>query len=149
MAAARDRGLLPQVAKGLAYTWIVPHELGRGAFGLPQFPEGRVDAALEDFDFRRATGAVLSIVEEANRYIDRVRPWELAKTGREADALATLLYACRALGAELGPFVPDLAARVTKQCTAVDGALPAPLPLIKRRAPQPVREPKPVPQQAR
>lgn len=46
VAAARDRGLLPQVAKGLAYTWIVPHELGRGAFGLPQFPEGLADAPL-------------------------------------------------------------------------------------------------------
>ncbi len=112
----------------------------------------RAGAALEDFDFRRATGAVLGIVEEANRYIERVRPWELAKTGRPADvqsALGTLLYACRALGAELGPFVPDLAARVTKQCTAVDGALPAPRPLIKRLAPPPVREPKPVAQPVR
>ena len=40
-------------------------------------------AALEDFDFRRATAAVWSIADEANRLVNRVRPGELAKAERE------------------------------------------------------------------
>lgn len=40
---------------------------------------GEIGAALDDADFRRATAAVWRIVDEANRHINRVRPWELAK----------------------------------------------------------------------
>ena len=41
--------------------------------------DGRIAAALEDFDFRQAAAAVWAIADEANRFINRVRPWELAK----------------------------------------------------------------------
>ena len=44
----------------------------------------RVPAALDGFDFRAATGAIWDIVGTANRYIERVRPWELARTERGA-----------------------------------------------------------------
>src|SRR5205823_6142050 len=40
-----------------------------------------VGAALENFDFRQATAAVWSIVDEANGFVNRARPWELARTG--------------------------------------------------------------------
>jgi methionyl-tRNA synthetase len=95
-------------------------------------------AALEDFDFRRATGAVWRIVDEANAFVDRARPWELARAGRDGasrlDAvLAQLLAACSVLGRELEPFLPDLAARVTAQCTpGGDGQLPVPRPVFRR-----------------
>ena len=39
----------------------------------------RVDEALAVGDFRRATGAVWAIVAEANRFVETVRPWELAR----------------------------------------------------------------------
>lgn len=42
----------------------------------------RRSAALDGFDFRAATAAVWDIVGEANRYIERVRPWELARAER-------------------------------------------------------------------
>jgi methionyl-tRNA synthetase len=45
-----------------------------------------VGAALENFDFRQATGAVWSIVDEANGFVNRTRPWELARTGRRPAA---------------------------------------------------------------
>jgi methionyl-tRNA synthetase len=96
----------------------------------------RVAEALDDFDFRRATAAVWTIVEEANRYVARVRPWELARDPARAkeldDALATLVGACRLLGEQLVPFLPDAAARVSAQCTPVDGRLPVPIPLFLR-----------------
>ncbi|WP_037604512.1 methionine--tRNA ligase [Streptacidiphilus rugosus] len=100
---------------------------------------GRVDAALDDFDYRAAAGAVWTLVEEANRCIDRTRPWELAKSERGGApsprldaALAALVAACRALGDELRPFLPDAAERITERCTPVDGVLPPSHPLFPR-----------------
>ncbi|MBO2448335.1 methionine--tRNA ligase [Actinomadura barringtoniae] len=93
-----------------------------------------IDAALPDLDFRRATSAVWDIVDEANRYINQVRPWELAKRDDPAldSVLAELLTACRTIGAYLAPFLPDAAARVTAQCESRDGTLPSPNPLFGR-----------------
>jgi methionyl-tRNA synthetase len=102
---------------------------------------GAVGAALENFDFRQATAAVWSIVDEANGFVNRARPWELARTGpggdsRRLDAvLAQLLGACSVLGRELTPFLPGTAARVTAQCTpGGDGRLPGPRPVFRRLA---------------
>ncbi|MEV5708605.1 methionine--tRNA ligase [Actinoallomurus sp. NPDC052274] len=102
-----------------------------------------VDAALGAFDFRAATEAVRAIVDAANRFVNQVRPWELARAeragdrdaGRRLDAvLAVSLDACRTLGAELSPFLPDAAERVARQCVVVDGRLPAPSPVFARLA---------------
>ncbi|WP_339155857.1 methionine--tRNA ligase [Actinomadura luteofluorescens] len=91
-----------------------------------------VDAALAGFDFRRATGAVWRVVDEANRYVNRVRPWDLAKEGdpRLDAVLAGLVAACRTAGELLEPFLPDAAARVRRQCTG--RPLPPPEPLFPR-----------------
>jgi methionyl-tRNA synthetase len=105
-------------------------------------------AALDDFDFRRATAAVWRIVDEANAFASRARPWELARaeldgtgldgTGPGGDSLldavlAQLLDACSVLGRELEPFLPGLAALVTAQCTpGGDGRLPVPRPVFRR-----------------
>ena len=101
----------------------------------------RIWAALEDFDFRQATAAVWAIADEANRFINRVRPWELARAERDGDAgagqrldavLAALFGACSALGRELAPFLPDAAARIVSQCTPRDGRLPEAAPVFRR-----------------
>ena len=100
-----------------------------------------VGAALENFDFRQATAAVWRIVDEANGFVNRARPWELARTGPGGDprllgaVLAQLLDACSVLGRELTPFLPGTAARVTAQCTpGGDGRLPGPRPVFRRLA---------------
>ncbi len=104
----------------------------------------RVSAALAEFDFRRATAAVWAIADEANRFVNRARPWELARAeragdvsaARELDAvLSVLAGACVALGAELEPFLPDAAARITAQCTPAAGRLPAASPVFRRLSP--------------
>jgi len=96
---------------------------------------GLIDTALAGFDFRRATSALWSIVDEANRYINHIRPWELASAERDGDqpsgqrldaVLATLIQACRTIADHLAPFLPDAATRITQQCAAPDGRLPAP-----------------------
>ena len=100
---------------------------------------GLIAAALEDFDFRRATEAVWQITDDANRYANRTRPWNLASTANRAEldaVLSALLLACQAIGTHLAPFLPDAADRITRQC-APDGAwlLPSPAPLLPRITP--------------
>jgi methionyl-tRNA synthetase len=34
-----------------------------------------VDEALAAYDFRRATAAVWTIIDEANRFVEHARPW--------------------------------------------------------------------------
>jgi methionyl-tRNA synthetase len=104
-----------------------------------------IGAALKEFDFRQATAAVWAIADEANRFVNRVRPWQLAKAeqdgadGRLDAALRALLDACQILGRELSPFLPHAAARITAQCTPDgDGRLPPPSPVFRRLAARPV-----------
>jgi methionyl-tRNA synthetase len=97
---------------------------------------GLIAEALEDFDFRRATEAVWQIADEANRYVNRARPWDLAKADDRAEldaVLSVLLLACQAIGTQLTPFLPDAAARITRQCALIGtGLLPSPAPLLPR-----------------
>ncbi|HEX4814229.1 MAG TPA: methionine--tRNA ligase [Nonomuraea sp.] len=72
---------------------------------------GPVHEAMEDYDFRRAAAAVWTIVEEANRYVERAQPWRRTGAAREA-ALGTLVHACRELAVHLEPFLPTAAGRV-------------------------------------
>ena len=98
----------------------------------------RAGAALAGFDFRQATAALWAIADEANRLINRARPWDLAKAdpGGRLDAVLYLLArACSAAGRELAPFLPDATARITAQCTpGCDGRLPDPRPVFRRLA---------------
>jgi len=68
----------------------------------------RVDRALDEFLIDEAVGAILELVDAANRELERTAPWKL-----EPDAAARALYApleaARIAGAELLPFVPDAA----------------------------------------
>ncbi|SDM69307.1 methionine--tRNA ligase [Nonomuraea jiangxiensis] len=90
-----------------------------------------VHEALEEFDFRRAAAAVWTIVEEANKYVEKAQPWRQSRAEQEV-SLATLVHACRELAVQLEPFLPTAAARVA---AAVRGdRLPPPEPLFRRLA---------------
>jgi methionyl-tRNA synthetase len=100
-----------------------------------------IDAALDAFDFRRATAAIWTIVEEANRTIEATRPWQLAKAERNGDceatahldtALAALHSACTSLAEHLAPFLPTAAELITTQCTPTTGTLPPSTALFPR-----------------
>ncbi|GAA1302779.1 class I tRNA ligase family protein [Saccharothrix xinjiangensis] len=102
----------------------------------------QVNEALAAFDFRQATDAVWRIVEQAGRYADRARPWDLARADRAGDrdardrldaVLAVLLTACRVLATELTPFLPTLAAGIAGQCITLTDSLAAPRALFPRR----------------
>lgn len=99
-----------------------------------------IDAALDAFDFRRALAAVMAIADEGNRYVEAVRPWELAKRARDDDkagvqldqALAELVASCRAIATNLEPFVPSSAARIHEQCGAGGDTVRSPEPIFVR-----------------
>lgn len=116
------------------------------AAACAEAPE-KIDAALDDFDFRRATSAVWRIVDEANRAVDATRPWQLAKAERDGDAdasrrldaaLAALYDACLSLATHLAPFLPTAADLIRTQCTPTDtdgdrdGVLPPSVALFAR-----------------
>ncbi|WP_020579845.1 methionine--tRNA ligase [Actinopolymorpha alba] len=103
----------------------------------------RIDRALAAFDLRAAALALLSLVAEANRYVEDTAPWVLAKADRSGDvdarrqldvALSALVDTIRILAAELEPFVPELAARLAYQLQplAPQGVLPPPEPVFPR-----------------
>ncbi|RSN07396.1 methionine--tRNA ligase [Nonomuraea sp. WAC 01424] len=94
-----------------------------------EFGPGDVHGALRDFDFRRAAGAVWRLVEEANKYVETVRPWQQGAREREA-SLGVLVAACRTLAVELEPFLPTAAGRVA--AAAAGERLPRPEPLFPR-----------------
>jgi methionyl-tRNA synthetase len=117
----------------------VGEHLGQDLAAAIRRADDQIAAALAEFDFRQATAAVWDIADEANRFVNRVRPWELANAGesQQLDAVLALLYeACSALGRHLVPFLPDAAARIAGQCTpGDDGNLPAASPVFRRLAP--------------
>ena len=96
---------------------------------------GTIDAALADADFRTAARALTDIVDAANRCIEATTPWTLAAAGArrgDGDAsarldviLSVLLQACRVLGREMAPFLPDAATRIAAACAGV--RLPVPV----------------------
>ena len=100
-----------------------------------------IEIALTGFDFRAATAAVWAIAEAANRYINHIQPWQLAKAERGGDndaaqrldsVLAALVRALRALGDNLAPFLPGTSARIAGQCAVINGRLPEPHRLFER-----------------
>ncbi|MDT4986470.1 MAG: methionyl-tRNA synthetase, partial [Micromonosporaceae bacterium] len=122
-------GRVPAGATPDAALVEVDHRAGRG-----------VAAALAAYDFRQAGAAVFQIVIETNRYLERVRPWELAAEGREDevdDCLATVVWAGRTLADRLAPFLPGAAAGIASRCAGdpgTGGRLPSPTPLFARLA---------------
>lgn len=100
-----------------------------------------IRAALTEFDYRRAVNAVTAIGDEGNRYIESVRPWELAKaerTGGEPTTnldgvLGELIATCLDISLYLAPFLPAAAARIAAQCSSQsDGSVPQARPVFPR-----------------
>jgi methionyl-tRNA synthetase len=89
-----------------------------------------VTRSLALLDLRRATDAILGLVAETNRYIERSAPWKL--TSAEARPFVTAaLRATRCAIDELAPFVPDLADRARERLSTLQ---PGP-PLVPKSPP--------------
>jgi methionyl-tRNA synthetase len=71
----------------------------------------KVDAAVDAFLFDDAVGAIVELIDAANRTLEITAPWQRARTdpGAAAAALYAPLEAARIAAAELAPFVPGVA----------------------------------------
>ncbi|MGH7407864.1 MAG: methionine--tRNA ligase subunit beta, partial [Candidatus Methylomirabilales bacterium] len=85
-------------------------------------------SAVETFAWHRALEAIWEIVTVANRYIDSVKPWELAKRHPEdlERVLSHLWEAIRQAALLLSPAMPDACATIWRQ-------LGITLPILKAR----------------
>lgn len=116
---------------------VASHPLSESARRLPN----RIDRALHAGDFRAATAAIRSFVEDANRLIAAEEPWRLRKLAQAGDrtaaerldaVLPALHAACHLLAAELTPFLPEAADRLRRLLSG--DPLPGPVfPRAQRR----------------
>ena len=90
-----------------------------------------VACALDALDLRRATEAILGLVADTNRYVERTKPWAL-DAAEARPTVAALLHATSCVVEELAPYVPDLAARARARLDTLE---PGP-PLVARLAPK-------------
>lgn len=88
----------------------LPGAVARALEEAERLPE-LIDAALEDFDHRRAAGLITRTAGSANAAIETTAPWQLTGDLQVA-TLSALITACRTIASELSPFVPDGAARL-------------------------------------
>ncbi len=74
-----------------------------------------VAEAFEQRDFNRACRRIMALADEANRYIDEHKPWQMAKeAGREAEVLAVCsmgINLFRQLAVMLKPVIPATVAK--------------------------------------
>jgi methionyl-tRNA synthetase len=83
----------------------------------------QVAAALDGLDLKRGTEAILALVGETNRYLERATPW--ARDPVEArPTVAALVQVLTHVVDELAPFVPDLAARARARLVSLEPGPP-------------------------
>jgi methionyl-tRNA synthetase len=90
-----------------------------------------IDAALDEFDLRKATTALGALVDDTNRYLERTRPWSLPPAER-SPVISAALHATRRIVAELEPFTPGLARRCAGRLGAGAAARTAGTPVVPR-----------------
>ncbi|MBD3331067.1 methionine--tRNA ligase [Candidatus Peregrinibacteria bacterium] len=74
--------------------------------------------AFDDFDLKRACEIVIQTVDLANKYIDDMKPWVLAKEGKDTEVAAilyNLLESLRFISCMLYPLIPETAEKIAAQ----------------------------------
>jgi methionyl-tRNA synthetase len=92
----------------------IDEELKSMAAGLPP----AVEKLMDQLQFSNALSDLWKFIARANKYIDEVAPWALAKAGKE-DRLATVMYnlleSIRIVSVLLIPFMPRTPERIWRQ----------------------------------
>lgn len=75
-----------------------------------------VEDAFNRLEFHHVLSRIWKLVDRANRYIEEMAPWDLAKKTRERKKLETVLYtaaeALRVIAIYLSPFMPNTTERI-------------------------------------
>jgi methionyl-tRNA synthetase len=144
--AAHDRDLADRLGNLVHRCATLAHQLGDGrvpiappddplAAAIAALPE-RIDAALDAFLVDDAAGAIIDVLDVANRALDAAAPWRLAKTDRSAAlrALSGPLAAARAAAIELAPFVPGISRAILDRLGEPGAPLGSGAPPLPRRS---------------
>ncbi|MDR2781960.1 MAG: methionine--tRNA ligase [Holosporaceae bacterium] len=106
----------------------------------------KVRPLMEKQDLHSALGTVWDLVSESNKFVNDMKPWELAKTDPERlNAVLTVLCECiRAITFGIAPFMPDTAKKIFDfintegrlfteiDCNFVDQKFLTPIPLFPK-----------------
>lgn len=81
---------------------------------------GEIDRALEKLEFVAAADAIHAVVTRANRYVEEMAPWKLAKSDRErlASVLYNLVEAERLIAVAVWAFMPSTSEKILDQLGA-------------------------------
>ncbi len=75
-----------------------------------------LDQQMENLAFNRALQSIWSVVSAANKYIDEVAPWTLAKDSSQERRLGSVMYnlleTVRLIGQMVAPFMPETGAKI-------------------------------------
>ncbi|MBI4387816.1 MAG: class I tRNA ligase family protein, partial [Candidatus Omnitrophica bacterium] len=115
--ASRSTAMLERYFGGVLSKEGKPDQESIVLKGLAIQLENRVEAAMSAYDPRSALLAIRYVVTEANRFIERKKPWTLAKENRKEElgtTLYTLMETLRILGIVLQPFLPTSAKKILK-----------------------------------
>ena len=79
-----------------------------------------------ELSFHKALMAIWELINQANKYIDSMAPWALAKDPGKAGRLNTVLYqlleVLRVVAVLISPFMPQTAEKIQRQLGIADGA---------------------------
>ena len=104
-------GMIPEIEGGkivLKDTAV----LMQSALGIA----GTMDRSMPRLDFAGALTGIWSSINVANKYIESVKPWALAKDGKTAElkeVIYTLSEVLRIISVAVYPFMPDTAQKIS------------------------------------
>jgi methionyl-tRNA synthetase len=111
--AARSAGFISKRFDGAL---AQPDTEGSALLQQLQGAAARVAAHYEGRDTARALRDIMQLADQVNEYVDRHKPWELAKQSEQQQALHAVCSTCvacfRVLTVYLKPVLPQLAQRV-------------------------------------
>ena len=78
---------------------------------------GNIDAAMTNFDIKKAVEEVFSMLDSGNRYVEEEKPWALAKTEdpKLNEVMYVLLEGLRQASWMIEPYMPEAAAKIRTQ----------------------------------
>lgn len=90
--------------------------------------------AINNFNIKVAIESMLEVARFANAYVEKNKPWELAKTDPERlkTVMGNLIKLCRVVGEMLQPIIPQTSASILKQAGENHVELLEPLFPIKK-----------------
>lgn len=75
----------------------------------------KVNVSMENFQFHNALNDIFHLVNEANKYINQTKPWEIKDKQKLGNVLYNLLETLRFTSILLYPFIPETAEKIIEQ----------------------------------